>query len=84
LLLIDGVPRLPVLDGRWNPYGYLTGNSISDADTGVLAVELAGDGDTFGDINGESATSAQQQALVSDNTFAGSVDTEANVQADPN
>jgi hypothetical protein len=61
----------------------ITGNSISDADTGILAVELAGDGDTFGDINGESATSAQEQALESDNTFAGSVDTDADVQADP-
>ena len=61
----------------------ITGNSISDTDTGVLAVELAGDGDTFGEINGESATNDQQQALESDNTFASSVDTEADVQADP-
>ena len=61
----------------------ITGNSISDVDTGILAVELAGDGDTFGAINGESASAAQQTALESDNTFAGSVDMFADVQADP-
>jgi len=58
----------------------ITGNSISDADTGILAIELAGDGDTFSDINGESETGDQEAALESANTFAGSVDTRVDIQ----